>query len=1546
MSKVKRKVTVETGKSAPEDSDGRRKPSVFERLGPGTAPQRRSYAEDSNSDREDRYVKRCRNWLMTGDCPYGATCKFQHGPYAVSVKTKGKRDDETAENVHMKVKRHKHKTDEKHSSDTEDMAKSQGKERDGRIKSAVIVKKPGGHESGSESDSSWSGDDLDFKKELELEKKRQQIQRELSRLEETESEERENFVIQKRVEPSSEEGSNEERGRSKTKKSAKGSPSKKKLEKKKAKASKSPAKSKTPKTPSPSPKPSDDKFESEEKDIGHHKGKHKKKSKGSGGKKRHDSLSDEGKAPDVEKISQKLLSPLKFKKKQVAQMLRTITAFNSEEEESPVPEPKVVKKEKSRSPSWSEGERSRSQKSHTPTGKDKRKRSLTPEVKVHVSKKKIKGSPVKVREQSKEPKHSRDKNKGSISPESNRGRSASPPERQTKKEKKLLKKMKKKDLISAKKKEPSIERKRETGQVREEVYERLEKEEGKGREATPMSEYSRGRDFSPGPEPVKKKKDKKNKKKNLKEKESFGSKDQFDTEVKASKKGHKERGRSLTSQREEEIVRTVDRNLRKDADDRGRSPEKVVSRDLYADRRGKSPYASYRPEERSPQRFRDSEASPHSQPRKDHRDQRDVREDRDRDYVRNREDDQYRKSGQRPSPMDRDPRGAQGMSNQQRGDNDRRLQNMPPGTDRHGIERYSQRDFRGAERERHEEDRHRGGRDQSQHDEQARYDREQDRSRERVPWGRNDREAMVRDHYGRGGYQHGMGDPRYNEGHQRGPPPPFDNFRDPSWDRGRGRGRGRGSPLEGHRGQDRFRGRGKRFDERSGRRGDWENHQRDEFFMMERRDWPDHRDDRRDLSREDIRERHRDIRMEEIARDEREREDRKVDVRGRDDSQSRRRYDAEELRGRRDDSENRSRDSRGIDDRKYQDDPRRDQRDRKDQVERERDRERNQGKVDERDQKARFTKKKKSSDSHSQISEGDGGSEDEQDRKYGSDDEAVNRGDKKKTSSRSRKRLASEGSRSPSRKKARENSPGSSVKSHVSEKPSHQGSSHSCSVEDRERLSDRLSDAKSEETGKVDSVKSDKPKRNVKGKVEQKGIKEKRTREVIDKQQDEMKDKKSDQRSLGERRKRSRSRSQDHSDSEDYKRKKADRSPKNVKDVGKAEKDKEVSPKLVVGEVSEEKGPDTKDKAGEKEPIPEETGSLHERSFQFDKEEFSDWSENDSADEILNKMDEASPEKPTSTEPFHWERERMRRSPSRSSHGSRKSRGSHKSHISAVSKELLHGLEDRASIKSGKSGKEKPQEERSRTGSIGAKSLDKTDQQVDDENESLSYEAISSEEGSLLGDEETAYSKQKQKVAVDALDLDWTSLLQDNRPKPSAGSGRKRFTPASIFAKIGISKQYAGEAIFNLMISACQKQLEEEKEQQSTASGENAKITQEEKEEAEKERDETVEVKPSFGFQHDIPAFHSAALQKMKERQQLLQNVGPYRKALVARHDLEIRRQLCKVDKVVEQPSVYPTQQLDTDLFKLGVQLFKQARNQSERHEKAAVIKAEILCSS
>ena len=69
--------------------------------------------------------------------------------------------------------------------------------------------------------------------------------------------------------------------------------------------------------------------------------------------------------------------------------------------------------------------------------------------------------------------------------------------------------------------------------------------------------------------------------------------------------------------------------------------------------------------------------------------------------------------------------------------------------------------------------------------------------------------------------------------------------------------------------------------------------------------------------------------------------------------------------------------------------------------------------------------------------------------------------------------------------------------------------------------------------------------------------------------------------------------------------------------------------------------------------------------------------------------------------------------------------------------------------------------------------------------------------------------------------------------------------------------------------------------------------------ESAEQTNEKKEKKEQFEFKHDIAMFHSSALHKLKERRNLLSDIGPFRRALCARKDLEIRRQLCKVDKVM-----------------------------------------------
>ena len=65
-------------------------------------------------------------------------------------------------------------------------------------------------------------------------------------------------------------------------------------------------------------------------------------------------------------------------------------------------------------------------------------------------------------------------------------------------------------------------------------------------------------------------------------------------------------------------------------------------------------------------------------------------------------------------------------------------------------------------------------------------------------------------------------------------------------------------------------------------------------------------------------------------------------------------------------------------------------------------------------------------------------------------------------------------------------------------------------------------------------------------------------------------------------------------------------------------------------------------------------------------------------------------------------------------------------------------------------------------------------------------------------------------AAVNALEIDWASLNRDDRPKPTTGSALQRFKPGNLFAKIGLSRQYAGEELYNEVVSVCQRQEETE----------------------------------------------------------------------------------------------------------------------------------------
>ena len=65
---------------------------------------------------------------------------------------------------------------------------------------------------------------------------------------------------------------------------------------------------------------------------------------------------------------------------------------------------------------------------------------------------------------------------------------------------------------------------------------------------------------------------------------------------------------------------------------------------------------------------------------------------------------------------------------------------------------------------------------------------------------------------------------------------------------------------------------------------------------------------------------------------------------------------------------------------------------------------------------------------------------------------------------------------------------------------------------------------------------------------------------------------------------------------------------------------------------------------------------------------------------------------------------------------------------------------------------------------------------------------------------------------MDSLDIDWASLMKMSKPKsaPTAGSALKRYTGAAIFARIGLSKAYAGEKLFNKIQTHIQQEMEKD----------------------------------------------------------------------------------------------------------------------------------------
>ncbi|XP_063610624.1 zinc finger CCCH domain-containing protein 13-like [Penaeus indicus] len=170
-------------------------------------------------------------------------------------------------------------------------------------------------------------------------------------------------------------------------------------------------------------------------------------------------------------------------------------------------------------------------------------------------------------------------------------------------------------------------------------------------------------------------------------------------------------------------------------------------------------------------------------------------------------------------------------------------------------------------------------------------------------------------------------------------------------------------------------------------------------------------------------------------------------------------------------------------------------------------------------------------------------------------------------------------------------------------------------------------------------------------------------------------------------------------------------------------------------------------------------------------------------------------------------------------------------------------------------------------------------------------EAIHLEE---ISDDELEEDRQAKFNVAGALDINWASLVRDTPAthEVAAGTALKRFSPAHLLARIGVSTRYARKEVIEKVRAVCAADA------------------------AKDEEPKDIEVPPvvdSTGVVRLIKA-------REESRQRILDSIGPNRRALCARQDIALRRQLCNLP---EQDLLGDNPLLDKDLFRQSVSLLK-----------------------
>ncbi|XP_064093299.1 zinc finger CCCH domain-containing protein 13-like isoform X1 [Macrobrachium nipponense] len=181
-----------------------------------------------------------------------------------------------------------------------------------------------------------------------------------------------------------------------------------------------------------------------------------------------------------------------------------------------------------------------------------------------------------------------------------------------------------------------------------------------------------------------------------------------------------------------------------------------------------------------------------------------------------------------------------------------------------------------------------------------------------------------------------------------------------------------------------------------------------------------------------------------------------------------------------------------------------------------------------------------------------------------------------------------------------------------------------------------------------------------------------------------------------------------------------------------------------------------------------------------------------------------------------------------------------------------------------------------------------------------SYDELMDEEETIhleeISDDELEEDRQAKFSVADALDINWASLVRDSRPpvnEVAAGTALKRFSPAHLLARLGVSTRYARPDVIQSIKEACA-----------------ANVTDEEEDAA---KLEVPAVTEKGGVLRLLKA-------RAEGRQRVLQSIGPNRRALCARQDIALRRQLCNLP---EQDYIGDNPLLDRDLFRQSINLLK-----------------------